>query len=40
VPAHQLADYVERVVRHFLTERSDGESFAAWVQRADDEVLR
>ena len=40
VPADQLADYVERVVRHFLAERVDGESFAAWVQRADDEVLR
>jgi sulfite reductase (ferredoxin) len=40
VPADQLADYVERVTRHFLAERVTGESFAAWVQRADDEVLR
>ena len=40
VPADQLADYVERVVRHFLAGRIEGESFAAWVQRADDEVLR
>jgi sulfite reductase (ferredoxin) len=40
VPADQLADYVERVVRHFLAERAAGESFAAWVQRADAEVLR
>jgi sulfite reductase (ferredoxin) len=40
VPADQLADYVERVTRHFLTERVAGESFATWVQRADDEVLR
>jgi sulfite reductase beta subunit-like hemoprotein len=31
---------VERVTRHFLKERVEDESFATWVQRADDEVLR
>jgi sulfite reductase (ferredoxin) len=40
VAAVELADYVERVVRHFLAGRVDGESFATWVQRADDELLR
>jgi sulfite reductase (ferredoxin) len=35
-----LADYVERVVRHYLAERSDGESFASWVARADESELR
>jgi sulfite reductase (ferredoxin) len=40
VPAEQLADYVERVVRSFLRERSAGQSFAAWAQVAGDEALR
>ena len=31
-----LPDYVERVVRRWLTERTDGETFAAWVLRADE----
>src|SRR5262245_360967 len=40
VTATGLADYVERVVRNYLDERSDGESFARWVARADEGELR
>ncbi len=36
----ELPDYVERIVRRWLKERSDGETFAAWVLRADDEAIR
>ena len=35
-----LPDYVERVVRRWLKERSDDEAFATWVLRADDEAIR
>ncbi|HEU5043371.1 MAG TPA: nitrite/sulfite reductase [Nocardioidaceae bacterium] len=35
-----LDDYVSNVVRAYLAERHEGESFAAWVARTDDEVLR
>ena len=35
-----LTDYVERVVRRYLESREDGERFAAWAARADEEVLR
>ncbi|MFV2176795.1 nitrite/sulfite reductase [Actinomadura sp. LOL_016] len=35
-----LGDYVERVVRNFDEQRTDGETFAAWVQRADDADLK
>ncbi|MEJ7756845.1 MAG: nitrite/sulfite reductase [Nocardioidaceae bacterium] len=35
-----LADYVEGVVRAYLDERGGGESFAEWVVRADEAVLR
>ncbi|HET7356866.1 MAG TPA: nitrite/sulfite reductase [Nocardioidaceae bacterium] len=35
-----LDEYVTNVVRAYLAERHDGESFAAWVARTDDEVLR
>jgi sulfite reductase (ferredoxin) len=35
-----LDDYVTNVVTGYLAEREDGESFASWVVRADDEVLR
>ena len=34
-----LADYVERVVRNFDKQRDEGETFAEWVQRADDADL-
>ena len=40
VPATQVADYVERVVRRYDAERATGESFAQWAHRADEEALR
>jgi sulfite reductase (ferredoxin) len=35
-----LTDYIERVVRAYLGQRVDGEGFATWAARADEEVLR
>ncbi|MFP5253633.1 MAG: nitrite/sulfite reductase [Actinomycetes bacterium] len=35
-----LDDYVSNVVRAFLAERTEGESFASWVGRADEASLR
>ena len=35
-----LDDYISNVVRAYLAERADGERFATWVARADDEALR
>jgi sulfite reductase (ferredoxin) len=40
VPSSELPDYIERVVRHFDEQREEGELFAQWVQRADEEDLR
>jgi sulfite reductase (ferredoxin) len=37
--AADLPDYVERVARHYLAGRSDGETFAQWVVRADEGQL-
>jgi sulfite reductase (ferredoxin) len=39
VTAEELPDYVERVLRRYLAEREDGERFAAWTARADEEAL-
>jgi sulfite reductase (ferredoxin) len=36
----ELADYVERVLRNYLAERVDGETFSEWTTRAAEEVLR
>jgi sulfite reductase (ferredoxin) len=35
-----LDDYITNVVTAYLADRAEGESFAAWVGRADDDVLR
>jgi len=35
-----LDDYITRVVTAYLDQRTEGESFSAWVQRADEEPLR
>ncbi|TDB74991.1 nitrite/sulfite reductase [Actinomadura sp. KC216] len=35
-----LTDYIERVVRKFDEQRTDGESFADWVHRADEADLK
>lgn len=40
VDAVDLPDYLERVIRRFLGERNDQESFARWVHRVDEEALR
>ncbi|GLY81415.1 nitrite/sulfite reductase [Actinoallomurus iriomotensis] len=38
--ADELPDYVERVLRRYQKQRGDGESFADWVQRAEQEDLK
>jgi sulfite reductase (ferredoxin) len=40
VTGEELADYIERVVRRFVDDRSPGEPFAVWAHRADEEALR
>jgi sulfite reductase (ferredoxin) len=35
-----LADYVERVTRNYLADRTEGERFAQWAVRADEELLK
>ncbi|HEX5289998.1 MAG TPA: nitrite/sulfite reductase [Streptosporangiaceae bacterium] len=34
-----LTDYVERVLRNYQADRADGEAFATWARRADQELL-
>ncbi|GAA5087676.1 sulfite reductase (ferredoxin) [Thermocatellispora tengchongensis] len=38
--AAELPDYVERVVRNFEAQKKDGETFAEWVQRAEEADLK
>jgi sulfite reductase (ferredoxin) len=40
VTATELADYVERMVRNFVKQRTDGERFAQWVGRAEEDDLK
>jgi sulfite reductase (ferredoxin) len=40
VTSEGLDDYVTVVVSNFLADRVDDESFATWVARADEELLR
>ncbi|GAB2452749.1 nitrite/sulfite reductase [Xylanimonas ulmi] len=40
VAADDVAGYVERVVRRFDADHADGETFAQWAHRADEEALR
>jgi sulfite reductase (ferredoxin) len=35
-----LVEYVERLARHYAAGRTEGESFAQWVHRAEEGVLR
>ena len=35
-----LDDYITVVVTNFLTDRQSDESFADWVQRAEEQLLR
>jgi sulfite reductase (ferredoxin) len=39
VTSAELGDYVERVVRRFAAQRTEGERFAQWVLRADQADL-
>ncbi|MFF7212486.1 nitrite/sulfite reductase [Streptomyces sp. NPDC008238] len=39
VTADELPDYVERVLKRFQDGRTEGERFAQWVTRADEEAL-
>jgi sulfite reductase (ferredoxin) len=36
VTTADLADYVERVVRTFIDQRAEGETFSSWAHRAED----
>ncbi|WP_432955449.1 nitrite/sulfite reductase [Micromonospora haikouensis] len=38
--ADELPEYVERLARRYLASRTEGESFANWVIRVDEEELR
>ncbi|HEV7908890.1 MAG TPA: nitrite/sulfite reductase [Pseudonocardiaceae bacterium] len=40
VTGAELNDYVERVVRNFVAQRTDGERFAQWVARAEEADLK
>ena len=40
VTSEELADFTERIVRVYLSERGSGERFAQWVVRAGEESLR
>jgi sulfite reductase (ferredoxin) len=40
VTSVELTDYVERVVRNFVAQRTDGERFAQWVARAEEKALQ
>jgi sulfite reductase (ferredoxin) len=40
VTAAELNDYVERVVRRFVEQRTEGERFAQWAARAEEADLR
>ncbi|WP_286966917.1 MULTISPECIES: nitrite/sulfite reductase [Arsenicicoccus] len=39
VTENDLGDYVERVVRRYVADRQDDETFAQWTIRVDDEAL-
>ncbi|XGX79092.1 Sulfite reductase (ferredoxin) [Terrabacter sp. BE26] len=40
VPATLLPDYVERIVRTYVADRHDGETFAEWSHRAEEGALQ
>ncbi len=40
VTADGLTDYVERVVRRYVQDRSTGETFATWAHRAEEGALQ
>ena len=40
VTSAEMGDYIDRVVRNFVEQREEGERFAQWAVRADEEALR
>lgn len=40
VTSDELGDYIDRVVRNFVKHRSEGERFAQWVIRAEEDDLQ
>jgi sulfite reductase (ferredoxin) len=40
VTSDELGDYIDRVVRNFAKHRTDGERFAQWAIRAEEDDLR
>jgi sulfite reductase (ferredoxin) len=40
VTAEQLPDYIERILRNYVGDRADAESFATWVRRADETLIQ
>jgi sulfite reductase (ferredoxin) len=40
ITSAEAGDFIERVVNSFTAQRTDGERFAQWVARADEESLR
>ncbi|GEL24664.1 ferredoxin--nitrite reductase [Pseudonocardia sulfidoxydans NBRC 16205] len=40
VASAELGDYVDRVVRNFVAQRTEGERFAQWVLRAEENDLK
>ncbi|CLQ80194.1 sulfite reductase SirA [Mycobacterium tuberculosis] len=40
VTSDELGDYIDRMVRNFVKHRSEGERFAQWVIRAEEDDLR
>ncbi|UYP17579.1 nitrite/sulfite reductase [Rhodococcus sp. Z13] len=40
VSSAELGDYIERVVRNFVKQRTEGERFGEWVLRAEEADLR
>jgi sulfite reductase (ferredoxin) len=40
VTSRDLTDYVERVLRNYVSDRAEGERFATWVRRADESLVQ
>lgn len=40
VTAVEIPDYIETITRNYLKDRVEGEAFAQWAARADEELLR
>lgn len=40
VAGDDLPDYIERLARTYLAQRDEGESFASWVRRAEEDDIR